>query len=179
MKYTGERVYIRSFELTDAEEKLAMLIKNKDFFQLYSPTKNEDYYTLEVQKTGIQNLIKEQEEGQRYGFGIFSKDTDALIGSVTLSWIARGALQSCYIGYELDQAQNGKGYMTEAVKLTVDFAFQELQLHRIEAGVMPRNIGSIRVLEKAGFHKEGIAIENVKINGKWEDHQILAIINRQ
>ncbi len=43
--------------------------------------------------------------------------------------------------------------------------------------VMPRNLGSIRVLEKAGFHREGIARSNVLINGKWEDHQVLAIIN--
>ncbi|AKP46456.1 Ribosomal-protein-S5p-alanine acetyltransferase [Bacillus smithii] len=35
---------------------------------------------------------------------------------------------------------------------------------------MPQNIGSIRVLEKAGFHKEGLSKQNVKINGKWEDH---------
>jgi ribosomal-protein-alanine N-acetyltransferase len=42
---------------------------------------------------------------------------------------------------------------------------------------MPHNGGSIRVLEKAGFHKEGIAKKNVRINGKWEDHQVLAIIN--
>ncbi|MDF9767149.1 RimJ/RimL family protein N-acetyltransferase [Bacillus velezensis] len=47
----------------------------------------------------------------------------------------------------------------------------------IEAGVMPHNKASIRVLEKAGFHKEGIARKNVKINGKWEDHQVLAIIH--
>lgn len=179
MKYTGENIYIRPLELPDAEAKLAMLIKNKDFFQLYSPTKKEEYYTLEEQRAIIQNLIKEQEEDQRYMFGIFTKEMGELIGTVTLSSVARGALQGCYIGYELDQAHNGKGYMTEAVRLTVDFAFQKLQLHRVEAGVMPRNIGSIRVLEKAGFHKEGIAIENVKINGKWENHQILAIINRE
>ncbi|MET3851852.1 RimJ/RimL family protein N-acetyltransferase [Paenibacillus sp. OAE614] len=67
--------------------------------------------------------------------------------------------------------------MTEAVRLMVDYAFTELKLHRIEAGVMPRNLGSIRVLEKAGFHREGIARSNVLINGKWEDHQVLAIIN--
>jgi [ribosomal protein S5]-alanine N-acetyltransferase len=42
---------------------------------------------------------------------------------------------------------------------------------------MPYNLGSIKVLLKAGFHKEGIAKQNVKINGKWQDHQTLAIIN--
>ncbi|MGO0190763.1 GNAT family N-acetyltransferase [Bacillus velezensis] len=77
----------------------------------------------------------------------------------------------------LDGKHNGKGYATKAVKLAVDYAFNELKLHRIEAGVMPHNKASIRVLEKAGFHKEDIARKNVKINGKWEDHQVLAIIH--
>jgi ribosomal-protein-alanine N-acetyltransferase len=77
----------------------------------------------------------------------------------------------------LDKDHNGKGYTTQAVKLIVKHAFEELKLHRIEAGVMPHNIGSIRVLEKAGFHKEGLARKNVKINGKWEDHEVLAILN--
>lgn len=77
----------------------------------------------------------------------------------------------------LDQEHNGKGYTTEAVNLVVNYAFEILNLHRIEAGVMPDNLGSMRVLEKAGFHKEGIAIKNVEINGRWEDHQILAILN--
>lgn len=100
-----------------------------------------------------------------------------MIGNIALTEVLRGSLQSCYIGYYLDQQHNGKGYMTEAAKLAVRFALDELNLHRIEAGVMPHNIGSILVLEKAGFHKEGIARKNVKINGKWEDHQVLAIIS--
>lgn len=68
-----------------------------------------------------------------------------------------GFLQSAFIGYFLDGKYNGKGYATKAVKLAVDYAFNELELHRIEAGVMPNNKASIRVLEKAVFHKEGIA----------------------
>ncbi|MGZ4160285.1 MAG: GNAT family N-acetyltransferase, partial [Neobacillus sp.] len=78
-----------------------------------------------------------------------------------------------------DQTHNGKGIMTEAVQLVVDYAFNVLGLHRIAAGVMPYNIGSIRVLEKAGFEKEGIARKNVMINGKWQDHEILSIINQE
>lgn len=89
----------------------------------------------------------------------------------------RGSLQSAFIGYFLDGKHNGKGYATKAVKLIVDYAFNELKLYRIEAGVMPHNKASIRMLEKAGFHKEGITRKNVKIKGKWEDHQVLAIIH--
>ena len=77
----------------------------------------------------------------------------------------------------MDKEHNTKGYTTEALQLVVDFAFRELKLHRIEAGAMLDNIASIRVLEKVGFKKEGIAKENIRINGKWTDNQILAIIN--
>lgn len=93
-----------------------------------------------------------------------------------LSEVVRGNLQSGWIGYFLDQTYNGKGYMSEAVKVIVQHAFSELGLHRIEAGVMPHNIGSIKVLLKAGFTKEGIARKNVKIDGVWQDHITLAII---
>lgn len=118
--------------------------------------------------------IKEGDRG--YVFLIVLRGTDQVIGEVILSEVVRDNLQSCWIGYFLDQEHNGKGYMTEAVKLVVTYAFDGLDLHRIEAGVMPHNAGSIKVLLKCGFHKEGIARKNVKINGRWEDHQTLAII---
>lgn len=176
MKFVGKNIFIRQYEVSDAAALLELQIRNKEFFQAYTPMRIEGFYTIEGQTKGIEANIAQGESGSRYSFGIFLSETDELIGSVALSEILRGSLQSCYIGYYLDQQHNGKGYMTEAVILAVDFAFKKLELHRIEAGVMPRNIKSMKVLEKAGFHKEGIAIKNVKINGKWEDHQVLAIV---
>lgn len=63
--------------------------------------------------------------------------------------IVRGASQSAIIGYFLDKDYNGKGYMTQATKLFVTYAFTKLNLHRIQAEVQPYNVGSIRVLEKS------------------------------
>lgn len=177
MKLEGSKIYIRFLEEYDTEEVLNLQIKNREFFQKYVSTRSGDFYTLEVQKQLIKDSIIQRQKDEKYVFGIFEKNTDKLIGNITLFEVLRGALQSCYIGYYLNLQHNGKGYMTEAVKLTVKFAFDELHLHRIEAGVMPHNIRSIRVLEKAGFIKEGIARKNVNINGKWEDHQVLAIIS--
>ena len=78
----------------------------------------------------------------------------------------------------MHKKHNGKGYATEAaVELLIPYVFSQLKFHRIEAGVMPRNKASILVLEKVGFHKERISLKNVKINGNWEDHQVMAIIN--
>jgi ribosomal-protein-alanine N-acetyltransferase len=120
-------------------------------------------------------MLREEDRG--YSFGIFRKGGNELVGTVSLSMVARGALQKCMIGYSLDQFHNGCGYTTEAVKLAVRYAFEELKLHRVEAGVMPENIGSLRVLEKAGFQKEGIERKGVEINGQWQDHQILSILS--
>jgi [ribosomal protein S5]-alanine N-acetyltransferase len=176
MRIQGDKIYIRFLEEKDVEAYTNLQVKNKEFFRKYVTTRTDEFYTLEFQKQLIKNNIHAREKDEKYVFGIFEMDTDKLVGNVALTEIFRGPLQSCYIGYYLDLECNGKGYMSEAVKLSVAFGFDELHLHRIEAGVMPHNTGSIRVLEKAGFQKEGIARRNVNINGKWEDHQVLAII---
>jgi len=174
-----QEIFIRQLELSDAEDLLKLEVENRDFFQLYSPLKDEKFYTIDGQVERIEKNVLLTKQDSVYSFGIFLTDSKQLIGNVTLSEVARGNYQSCWVGYYLDRKHNGKGYMTKAVKLVVDYGFNELKLHRIEAGVMPHNIRSIKVLEKAGFHKEGIAIENVKINGRWENHQTLAIVNNE
>ncbi|MBO1513757.1 GNAT family N-acetyltransferase [Metabacillus bambusae] len=179
MKLKSSHVFLRPLEITDAEDSLKLELRNREFFQNYTSLRDPSFYTLEGQLTRIKKNKEMQEQDQYYLFGIFLNEIEELIGYIMLSEIMRGPIQHCFIGYFLDKNQNGKGYMTEAVHLMVTFAFKELKLHRIEAGVIPHNIGSIKVLEKSGFHKEGIAKKNVKINGRWEDHQVLAIINEQ
>ncbi|MFB7138111.1 GNAT family N-acetyltransferase [Bacillus sp. AFS017336] len=177
MKLVGNNIHIRQLEVSDAEEFLAYEVRNREFFKPFTYIKDESFYTLEAQVDRIKSYKEKSDNDVYYGFGIFLNETNAFIGFTMLAEVLRGDLQSCFVGYSLDEDQNGKGFTTEAVKLVVEYAFNELKLHRIEAGVMPHNIGSIRVLEKSGFHKEGIAKKNVRINGKWEDHQVLAIIN--
>lgn len=173
---SSKNIYVRKLTLSDAENVLQLLVENKEFFEPFSTDHPSNYYSLEKQKEIIP-LEQNSKENSSCQFGIFLKSTHGLIGTISLFHINRGPLQNATMGYYLDQKNNGNGYTTEAAKMVVDYAFGTLGLHRIEAGVMPHNIGSIRVLEKVGFHKEGIAKQSVKINGRWEDHQILAIIN--
>jgi [ribosomal protein S5]-alanine N-acetyltransferase len=173
----AQKIYIRLLTLNDATDLLQLEKNNREFFQTYTMKRSPDYYTIDFQKDLINQKIEMAKKDSDYNFGIFKIDNDELIGTIGLFRIFRGSIQGAIVGYSLNKNHNGKGYTTDAVKLVVDYAFTTLKLHRIEAGVMPRNIGSIRVLEKAGFEKEGISKSNVKINGKWEDHQILAIIN--
>lgn len=179
MRLNGTKIFVKILESTDAEAMLDLERRNRAFFQTYTPLRDESFFTLEGQRALIEKHREMMAQDQYYSFGIYLLDTEELIGAVFLSEVVRGPLQSCWIGYYLDQEHNGRGYTTEAVRLVVSYGFRELKLHRIEAGVMPHNLRSIRVLEKAGFQKEGIARENVKINGKWEDHQILAILYNQ
>ncbi|WP_442604225.1 GNAT family N-acetyltransferase [Paenibacillus sp. KN14-4R] len=173
----GKHIYLRFLQQEDAAENLELHLHNKHFFETYSITREPNFYSLAYHLERIEVHLERRKNDSAYFFGIFSNESDRLIGNVQLFQVIRGPLQSAFIGYFLDKEVNGKGYMTEAVKLMVDYAFNELKLHRIEAGVMPHNLGSMRVLEKAGFHKEGLAVKNVLINNKWEDHQVLAIIN--
>lgn len=179
MQLNGKDIYVKLVEETDVDSLLGLEVKNKDFFQLYSGTREESFYTFQGQLERVKAAVEAIKEDKGSLFLICLKESKDVIGEVMLSEVVRGNLQSCWIGYFLDKEYNGRGYMTEAVKLVVDYAFQELDFHRIEAGVMPHNKGSIKVLLKAGFHKEGIAKKNVKINGHWEDHQTLAIVNEE
>lgn len=171
------RVYFRYPEEADAEELTAMYKRNREFFEKFSPSIPDDFYTVEHQLQIINQTRADRDEDRKYNFIVCHKEDDRIFGSIGLSFVVRGPLQSCMVGYSLDRDYNGKGYMTEAVKQVVSYAFEELKFHRITGEASPRNPGSIRVLENAGFHKEGIARSNVKINGVWEDHQVLAIIN--
>jgi ribosomal-protein-alanine N-acetyltransferase len=99
------------------------------------------------------------------------------IGTVSLSNIVRGPFQSCHLGYKLDKDEINKGFMTEAVEKVINITFKDLKLHRIEANIMPKNKASLRVVEKLNFYNEGIAYKYLKINGKWEDHIHMVLLN--
>ena len=146
-------IEVRLIKEQDAEDLLALELQNMEFFQLYTGKRDEQFYTLDGQQERIDRAIASAAEDTGYYFVILMNED--IIGIIMLTEVVRWNLQSCWIGYFLDKKQNGKGYMTEAVCQVVAIAFEELEFHRLEAGVMPHNIGSIKVLLKAGFHKEG------------------------
>ena len=90
-----------------------------------------------------------------------------------------GAFCSCYVGVKMDKDFINQGYMTEAEKAVIAYAFDVLGLHRIEANVMPRNKCSMRLAEKCSFQYEGLSEKYLKINGVWEDHVHMVIRNHK
>ena len=70
----------------------------------------------------------------------------------------------------------GRGYMTAAVRAVIPFVFDSLELHRLEAACLPANAASIKLLERTGFTREGMARRYLKINGVWQDHLLYALL---
>jgi ribosomal-protein-alanine N-acetyltransferase len=66
--------------------------------------------------------------------------------------------------------------MTAALPLVLDFAFEQLRLHRVEAACLPANLPSRALLTRTGFHQEGQARRYLRIEGKWQDHVLFAIL---
>ncbi len=110
-----------------------------------------------------------------YGFGLFVRDDNQFAGEVSLGNVQRGPFQSAFVGYWVDQDHAGNGYVPEAVVLTLRYAFDELELHRVEAAIVPRNARSRRVADKLGLREEGISERFLQIRGVWEDHVRYAI----
>jgi ribosomal-protein-alanine N-acetyltransferase len=116
---------------------------------------------------------RERSADHAYPFGVFVDQQ--LAGEINLNNVTRGALQSATVGYWIDQARAGRGYIAESVAVLTRFAFEQLQLHRLEVCIVPRNANSRRVVEKLGLRNEGIAERYLEINGTWEDHVRYAI----
>ena len=102
-----------------------------------------------------------------------------VIGSVNFTSIIRRAAQFCYLGYSIDKDCQGRGYMTEAVGRGIEFAFTEMNVHRIMANYVPTNLKSAAVLSRLGFVVEGYARDYLCLNGVWQDHVMTSLTNRR
>ena len=101
-----------------------------------------------------------------------------LVGQFALNEIVRGVFQSAYASWQVSADREGLGYGTEGVRALLDIAFDDspagLGLHRVQANIMPSNAASLRIAEKVGFRREGLALRYLRIAGRWEDHIMFA-----
>ncbi len=102
-------------------------------------------------------------------------DDGAIVGFINISEIVRGSFQSAFLGYGAVAAHAGNGYMREGLELVLARAFNELRLHRLEANIQPGNTGSIALVRRSGFVREGFSERYLKIGGRWRDHEHWAI----
>lgn len=175
--FTTERLTLRSLTPTDAPLLQDFLVRNRQFLQEWEPKRDEAYYSIDSARSLIDSSTVTNNDKTGLSLYLFRTGGEKIIGHIGLSNIVYGPFLFCFLGYKLDFEETGKGYISEGLQRVIQVAFTNYKLHRIEANVMPRNIHSIKVLEKLGFELEGISRRYLKINGLWEDHLHFVLLN--
>lgn len=165
-----KRLLLKTLDEDYSKEVLEFYKRNIDFLKEWEPIRTNDFYKIGVHRLNLRNDMLKNEKNELFRFWIFKKGEKKILGTVALSNIVYGIFMSCHLGYKFDKDEIGKGYAVEAVKKVIEYGFDELKLHRIEANIMPKNEKSLNLVKKLGFEKEGLAKKYLKINGKWEDH---------
>lgn len=116
------------------------------------------------------------ENNEGVPWAISLKDSTKLIGSIGI-WRFTKEHYRAEIGYVMDPEYQGQGLMQEALRAAVDYGFDTLGLHSIEANTDPENIASQRVLERTGFVREGHLRENHFFEGRFFDTVIYSMLS--
>jgi ribosomal-protein-alanine N-acetyltransferase len=168
----GRRILLRPLVLADFEGWREVRRRNRDWLVTWEPKpppgQPDDTESKPAFNARCGAREREWQLGTGYGFGIFVDGR--LAGEINLSGVQRGPFQNSYVGYWIDEAHAGNGYVPEALVAVSRFAFEELRLHRLQVAIIPRNRASRRVVEKLELRDEGVAVRYLAINGRWEDH---------
>lgn len=172
----GERVMLRLPQGSDYREWAALRASSRAFLEPWEPRWASDELSRAAWRQRLSRYLEDHASGVALPFFIFENATGSLIGGITLGNIRYGVAQTGQIGYWIGERYAGKGLMLEALALIVGHAFEVLRLHRIEAACIPDNLRSLRLLEKAGFQREGLLRSYLRINGMWQDHYLYALV---
>ncbi len=177
----GRRVLLRPLVASDFAQWREVRLRNADWLTKWEPTRAagapdviNDRHAFTARCNARE---RERHLGSGFGFGVFVEGQ--FRGEMNLSSVQRGPFQNCYVGYWIDEMVAGQGYTPESLVVAMRFAFDELELHRMQIAIIPRNTASRRVVEKLLLRDEGIAERYLEINGTWEDHVRYAITTEE
>lgn len=190
----GEGVVLRGAQMGDYAAWAELRAMSREHLAPWEPQWSRDELTRSAFRRRVRHYQREARDDLGYAFLVFAETPKApqhaaelswgqpahehmLVGGVTLSNVRRGVTQAATLGYWLGAPFIGRGLMRHAIAAIIPFAFDVLRLHRIEAAIMPANAPSVRLIERAGFAREGLARRYLKIAGRWEDHIIYGLLS--
>ena len=159
----------RLIATSDAEALAAVLVRTRGFLEPWEPVRPDSYFTVEGQQRAVADSLQRYANGTMHPHVILDDDC-AVVGRINLNNIVRAAFQSASLGYWLAEEAGGRGLATQAVAEMLVVAFDELGLHRVEAGTIPENKRSQAVLLRNGFEQFGYAPRYLNIAGRYTDH---------
>ena len=169
IKLEGKRLYLRPVKISDVTKVYVSWLNSKKINQYLESRFSK--HTLRSVTNYVQKILKDHNV---YFFSIILKESSRHVGNIKLGpidWNHKLGDIGIMIG---DKNSWGKGYATEAINLLVDFAFDQLNLHKLTAGSYKNNIGSIKAFQKADFIKESYRKKHFFYNGKYIDLVMLA-----
>jgi len=193
----GKRIMLARLSARQAPELERLLETNRRWLAPWMPTVPEGFSETDVRRSiFLEN--QEAKRGTRLDLGIFLRAPaperlnggdvgtrrrgDAcgpLVGRIALHTVQWGIIRSAGVGYWIDQRHAGRGMMTEALATLVSFAFEEVRLHRIWAGIQPKNHRSKHLVERLGFIREGLHRRELFIAGSWQDQIQYAMLEEE
>jgi ribosomal-protein-alanine N-acetyltransferase len=157
------RLVVRDLPPSAAGRVARFHAENWQFHQPWEPHRRHEYFT-----PGVQRRILRAE-----------RRSESMLHLWLLLRSGEGPRTWRRLGYKMDARYGRRGHMKEALGRVMDYAFGELQLHRLEANVMPRNTASLALLRSLGFFEEGLAPAYLQIQGVWEDHLHMVMLREQ
>lgn len=174
LRFETERMALRPPQHSDYRAWCALRRESEAFLTPWEPTWAPDH----LSRKGFTNRVywaqRSISNGTAVPLFLIRRSDDVLLGAITLDNIRRGPAQAGTTGYWIGEPHARQGYMREAIKAVVHYAFNVLDLSRIEAGCLPENAASRRLLEQTGYKYEGVAQSYLQIGGRWRNHVLYA-----
>lgn len=167
----SDRLILRKMILTDAPQ-LFELRTGKETMKFIDKDK---IASVQVAQDMIQNMDVQMQNNAAVMWGITLPGSAPIIGTIGFWRIVKDHHRA-EIGYMLRPEYWNKGYVSEAMNAVINYGFQKMKLHTIEANINPHNLASRRVLEKQGFQQEGFYRENYYFNGKYLDTAVFSLL---
>jgi len=176
LRIETERLTLRQPAMSDFRDWSDLRARSAEFLMPWEPAWAADH----LARKGFSNRVfwaqRSITNGSALPLFLIRRDDQTLLGAITLDHIRRGPAQAGTLGYWIGQPHARQGYMAEAIAGVVHYAFDRLDLSRIEAACLPENHASRGLLEKCGFKYEGVAQSYLQINGRWRTHVLYAAL---
>ncbi len=163
---------MRAWREDDVDEALEVVLENREHLQTYMQWMTPDYSIADARKFIVQG-IKDRLDRKTLGLALIADGR--LVGSTgfnRLDWKAR----VCEIGYWIDHRQEGKGIVSKACRAMIDYAFDDLEMNRVEIRCSAENSRSAAVPERLGFKLEGTLRQAEVLNGRAHDFLIYGLL---
>ena len=169
------RLVVRPFEPTDYRAwRAANAARLPQQHRFDSPPRHPEHLTPTAFRKMVADGRRLARTDRMYIFGLFERRGGELVGTVTLMVVMRMVSQLAWVGYGIYNHQWHKGYGKEGLRAVLDLAFRKLALHRVEAGIEPRNRASIALARSVEMRREGAPRRAVWIDGRWRDLVVYA-----